>query len=166
MHISETKQNFIIIEGDHRFSSAILFPHNIHYKGNPISLPFSQSILEEVKHNQSLLEKCTINSRFGDNQTFALLELDCSDVVKGVSIENKLVSNKIYRGEVIAKCFGTSIVSVNGQFGFIDEPIEEEIGDTIHISPIEVGDSKLDISRFSRAIITCLLYTSDAADEL
>lgn len=167
MHISETKQNFIIIEGDHRFSSAILFPHNIHYKGNPISLPFSQSILEEVKHNQSLLEKCTINSRFGDNQTFALLELDCSDVVKGVSIENKLVSNKIYRGEVIAKCFGTSIVSVNGQFGFIDEPIEEEIGDTIHISPIEVGDSKLDISRFSRAIITAdSVNLNDSGDSM
>lgn len=166
MYISETKQNFIIVKGDHRFSSAILFPHNIHYKGNPISLPFSLSILENVKHNQSLLEKCTISSQFGGNNTFALLSLDCSDVVEGVSVENTLAPNKIYRGEVIAKCFETSIVSVNGQFGFIDGPIEEEIGDIIHISPLEIGNSKLDISRFSRAVITAdsvnLIDSSDS----
>jgi non-specific serine/threonine protein kinase len=151
MHISEIKQNFIIVEGDQRFSSAILFPHNIHYKGNPIALPFSLSILEEIKNTPSLLDKCTIISNFGNEGMFAILALDCSNVIKNVSIDNTLRSNKIYKGMVIAKNYGTSIISVNGQYGYIETPIAEEIGDYIHISPIEVGSSKLDITRFSPA---------------
>ena len=76
MIITETKHNFIIVEGDNRFSSAILFPHNIHYKGNPISLPFSLSLMEEVKRNPSLLNKCTVVSNFGQDKQYALLALD------------------------------------------------------------------------------------------
>lgn len=153
MIISEIKHNFIIVEGDGRFSSAILFPHNIHYNGSPVSLPFSLSILEKVKSNPSLLEKCTIVSNFDKDNKFSLLALDCSDIIQNVSLEGTLQSNKIYKGEVIAKVFGTSIISVNGQFGFIDGPIEEGIGEFIHISPIEAGHSKLDITRFSRAVL-------------
>ena len=153
MIITETKHNFIIVEGDNRFSSAILFPHNIHYKGNPISLPFSLSLMEEVKRNPSLLNKCTVVSNFGQDKQYALLALDCSDVIKNASVENALRLNKIYKGEVIAKVFGTSIISVNGQFGFIESPIVEGIGESIHISPVEGSSSKLDIARFSRAVL-------------
>lgn len=154
MYITETKQNFIIVEGDSRFSSAILFPHNIHYKGYPISLPFSLSLMGEVKRNPSLLDKCTVISNFGQDKQYALLALDCSNVVKNASVENTLKLNKIYKGEVIAKIFGTSIISVNGQFGFIESPIVEEIGEPIHISPVEGSSSKLDIARFSRAVLS------------
>ena len=103
MIISEIKHNFIIVEGDGRFSSAILFPHNIHYNGSPVSLPFSLSILEKVKSNSSLLEKCTIVSNFGQDNKFSLLALDCSDIIQNVSLEGTLQSNKIYKGRLLQK---------------------------------------------------------------
>lgn len=153
MYISEVNHNYIIVEGIDNFTSGLLFPHNIHYNGHPISLPFSMSLIEEVKRNQSLLENCTVISSFGHNGRFALLALDCSTIIKGVSIENTLLPNKNYKGIVIANNDTSTIVSVNGHYGFIEGPVEEQIGDIIHISPVELGSSKLEITRFSRVKI-------------
>lgn len=152
MQISETKLNFIIIQDSADFSAGLLFAHNIHYCGHPISLPFSLSILEDLRTNPALLEVCAISSRFGRNGEFAILTLDCSEILREVSIENTLQPNKIYKGVVIANNYNISIVSVNGQYGFIEGIIEEQIGDTIYISPLETGNSKLEIARFSRVV--------------
>lgn len=152
MYISEVNHNYIIIEGIDSFTSGLLFPHNIHYQGHPIGLPFSMSLMEEVKRNQSLLENCTVISSFGHDGRFALLALDCVNLIKGVSLENTLLPNKNYKGTVIANDGTSTIVSVNGQYGFIEGPVEEQVGDSIHVSPVELGSSKLEITRFSRVV--------------
>lgn len=125
MYISEVNHNYIIIEGIGHFESGLLFPHNIHYNGHPISLPFSMSLMDEVKRNQSLLDNCNVISSFGHDGRFALLELDCANIIKGVSLENTLLPDKSYKGCVIANDGMSTIVSVNGQYGFIEGPVEE-----------------------------------------
>lgn len=153
MYISDVNHNYIIVEGIENFTSGLLFPHNIHYNGHPIGLPFSMSLMKEVIKNQALLENCTVISSFGHNGRFALLALDCVTIIKGVSLENTLLSNKNYKGIVIANDGMSTIVSVNGQYGFIDGPVEEQVGDSILVSPVELGTSKLEITRFSRVVV-------------
>ena len=46
--ISEVLPNFIIINGEPEFSYGILFPHNIVYDGEEISLPFAKEIIKNI----------------------------------------------------------------------------------------------------------------------
>ena len=88
--ISEVLPNFIIINGEPEFSYGILFPHNIVYDGEEISLPFAKEIIKNILKEELYLSDLYIISRFGKDNNNAILGYDCKNFFKDAYDENEI----------------------------------------------------------------------------
>lgn len=151
--ISEVLPNFIIINGEPEFSYGILFPHNIVYDGEEISLPFAKEIIKNILKEELYLSDLYIISRFGKDNNNAILGYDCKNFFKDAYDENEiqLKENIIYKGTIIAKTLSETIVSLNGQYGYIKGIIEADINENISVSIIDKAKNKFGFCRFAIA---------------
>lgn len=118
--ICEAHQNFLIIEGEQDFVKGLLFPHNIVFDGEDMSLPFAMSIMKHLRENDSLLNDLKIIDHFGLEKEHVILSYDCRDLLNKSNYEKPLVENQRYKGRVIAKTKYSTIIAVNGYYGYVD----------------------------------------------
>lgn len=152
--ISEVLPNFIIVNGEPEFSYGILFTHNIVYDGEEISLPFAKEVIKNILKNEELyLADLYIISRFGIDNNNAILGYDCKSFFRDAYGENdiQLKENIVYRGTIIAKTLSETIISLNGQYGYIKGITEENIDANIPVSIIEKAKNKFGFCRFAIA---------------
>lgn len=146
--ILETHHNFLIISGNQDFYKGVLFPYNIVFDGEEMSLPFTINIMQKLCDDTSLLDNVEIISRFGEKKEYAILQYDCKDILYTHNDETILSENTTYKGKIIAKTGNTLIINVNGFFGFIDEQTENDIDDIIDVTLIQNFKNRFGFSRF------------------
>ena len=149
--VNEAHQNFLIIDGEPEFSKGLLFPHNIIFDGEEMSLPFAMSIMKQLREDTSLLKELKVITRFGANQEHAILSYDCKGILHIPDYETTLSENTIYKGKVIAKTNNSTIITVNGCYGYVDEPNDNELDNIINVAIIRNCRNKFGFSRFSIA---------------
>lgn len=148
-NVNEAYQNFLIIDGEPDFYKGLLFPHNIVFDGQEMSLPFALNVIEKIREDNSLLKEIKIISRFGKKQECAILLYDCKEMLHTPDDETSLTENTIYKGKIIAKTNNSAIISVNGFYGYIDEPNDKELGDIISVAMTRKNRNRFGFSRFS-----------------
>lgn len=149
--VNESHQNFLIIDGEPEFSKGLLFPHNIIFDGEEMSLPFAMSIMKQLRKDTSLLKGLKVITRFGLNLEHAILLYDCKDLLHIPDYETSLSENTIYKGKVIAKTNNSTIIAINGCYGYVDETNDKELGDIINIAITRSNKNKFGFCRFSVA---------------
>lgn len=151
--ISEVRSNYVIVDGKPDFSKGLLFPHNILFRGEAVSLPFALNLMDRLREEKELVGKCTILSRFGADAKNVLLALDFENFLENtIHLENNLKENKVYTGTVLAQCYGTTVVSVDGHFGYIEGIITAQVDDKISVSLVDKSSSKLNFCRFAEVV--------------
>lgn len=144
--ILDRKENFIIIGGGSEFQKGVLFLYNILYKGKCISLPFAKNFMEKLSSKVSLLDKCTVLYKFGENKEFAMLTLDCESFFSNeINLNYCLKENCKYTGTVLAYMDNTAIISVRGHYGYLEEMSFLPIGSKIDVAIVGSGENKMDI---------------------
>lgn len=88
--ITDILPNYLIVNGEPEFCHGLLFPHNIVFQGEEISLPFATSIMERIRANESLLDNIQVLSRFGNDERDAILTFDCKNVFAELYLDEKL----------------------------------------------------------------------------
>ncbi len=149
--VNEAHQNFLIIDGEPEFSKGLLFPHNIIFDGEEMSLPFAMSIMEQLREDTSLLKELKVITRFGSNQEHVILSYDCKGILHIPDYDTTLSENTIYKGKVIAKTNNRTIIAVNGCYGYLDEPNDNELDNIINVTIIRNCRNKFGFSQFSIA---------------
>lgn len=149
--INEIHKNFLIIGGTPEFDKGLLFPHNIVYDGEDMSLPFAQNIMNQLRKDSKLLSNVQVLSRFGVNNEYAILYFDCKDIIHIPEYKSSFKENIIYQGKIIAKTQNSTIIATNGCFGYIDDPIDKEIDDVINVVITQNARNKFGFCRLSVA---------------
>lgn len=147
--INEIHKNFLIVGGTQEFDKGLLFPHNIVYDGEDMSLPFAQNIMNQLRKDSKLLSNVQVLSRFGVNNEYAILYFDCKDIIHIPEYKSSLKENIIYQGKIIAKTQNSTIIATNGCFGYIDDPIDKEIDDVINVVITQNARNKFGFCRLS-----------------
>lgn len=162
-NIKNSPNNFLILEGDKDFMQGILFPHNIVFNGEEISVLFSNAILNKIRAGQIELESnpnLTIQSRFGQNEENAILIYDCKDDFGELDFGDNLEKGKIYNVAVLAVSSGRIIVGVNGHYGYISTTRDFNVGDEMTVEVITPTKNKFTFGQFALAE-----QTNDSYDE-
>lgn len=146
--IIEKLKNFIIIGCDGKFQKGLLFPFNITFKGNTISLPFAMDILRTIENKISLLDEVQVLSTFGPNDEFAILEFDCESILGLIPAGEPLAKNTIYEATVLAKTAYSTILEVNGYYGYISDIVMAEVEEAIKVVVVTTANNKYSFSKF------------------
>jgi len=149
--ITNVLSNYIIVDGDPEFRYGLLFPHNIVFQGEEISLPFASSIMERIRANQSLLDNIQVLSRFGNDERDAILFFDCKYMFKELRLDEKLKKGAIYNGIVLAKSFDNTVIGVNGHYGFIPRIITAQVDEQIAVSVVVNSSNNFGFCQFAEA---------------
>lgn len=150
--IVDILSNYIIVSGEPEFRHGLLFPHNIVFQGEEISLPFASSIMEDIRTNQSLLDNIQVLSRFGDDEKDAILVFDCKDIFKKLHLDEKLKEETIYNGIILAKTFNNTVIGVNGHYGFIPKIITGQVDEQIAVSVVVNSINNFGFCQFAEAL--------------
>lgn len=146
--IIEKLKNFIIIGGDVQFKKGLLLPFNITYKGNTISLPFAMDIIKRIESEISLLDDVQVLSTFGPKNEFAVLRFDCEPLLGLISEGEPLAKNTIYEATILSKTSYSTIIGVNGYYGFISDIVMAEVGESIKVIVVTTANNKYSFSKF------------------
>lgn len=141
--LKTSPHNFLIVEGIDKYKKGILFPFNITFDEGEISLPFAMHVLNEIRDNSALLNNVKIMSYFGENKEFAILAFDCKDIMETTHPEVPLVDNVVYKGKIIAKTKRSTIISVNGFYGYTNEATDKELEESINVTVTRNTENKL-----------------------
>ena len=167
LNIINSSNNFLILEGGEEFVHGILFPHNIVFNGEEISVLFSNAILNKIRSRQINLESnanLTIQSRFGKEEENAVLAYDCKDDFGELDFGDTLEKGKIYTATVLAISSGRIIVGVNGHYGYISSVCDVSIDDEITVEVISPSHNKFTFSQFALVEYSATLYDEDAEE--
>jgi hypothetical protein len=147
--ILEKLKNFIIIGSDDGFKKGLLFPHNITYKGDSISLPFAMDVLKRIEKEDYLLNDVYVLSTFGPANDFAILGCDCEPLLSMYSDNDEpIATNTIYEATILAKAGTCTILGVNGHYGYLSNIVIQEIGETINVMVVTITSNNYFFCKF------------------
>lgn len=147
--ILEKLKNFIIIGSDDGFKKGLLFPHNITYKGDSISLPFAMDVLKRIEKEDYLLNEVYVLSTFGPANDFEILGCDCEPLLSMYSDNDEpLATNTIYEATILAKAGTCTILGVNGHYGYLSNIVIQEIGETINVMVVTITSNNYSFCKF------------------
>src|SRR5574344_1584082 len=101
--IKGNNNNYLIVESDSEFFEGLLFPYNITYHGEEVSLPFSIGVFNQIISDNELLNGLTVLSSFGDKNQYAILGFDFEKIQTSVYLGDELVENVMYDAQIISK---------------------------------------------------------------
>lgn len=165
LKIINSSNNFLILEGIEGFTYGILFPQNIVFNGEEISVLFSNAILKKIRTDQINLvsnPNLTIQSKVGNGEETAILMYDCKDDFIELDFGDKLEKGKIYKATVLASSSGRIIAGVNGHYGYISSPSNLDIDDEITVEVIVPSRNKFTFSQFALAEQITNTYDDDS----
>lgn len=146
--ILEKLENFFIIGSDGGFKKGLLFPHNITYKGDSISLPFAMDVLRKIEKEDYLLNNVSVLSTFGPANNFAILGCDCEPLLSTYSDNEPLSTNIIYEATVLAKTDTCTILGINGHYGYLSNIVIQQIGEPIKVMVVTVANNNYSFCKF------------------
>lgn len=149
--ITDILPNYLIVNGEPEFCHGLLFPHNIVFQGEEISLPFATSIMERIRANESLLDNIQVLSRFGNDEKDAILIFECKNIFTELHLDEKLKKGTIYNGIVLAKSFNNTVIGVNGHYGFIPGIIAAQVDEQIAVSVVVNSTNNMGFCQFAEA---------------
>lgn len=148
--IINSNPNYLLIKDGSAFEYGLLFPHNILFEGEEISIVFSLEILKRIKNNEiAIKENCSILSKFGENNQNAILLYDCKDDIEKLNQTVDFKKGEIYKGRVLGKSLNRVIVGINGHYGYFHYTSPVNLEDEIYVEVINPGKNVFTFSQFS-----------------
>lgn len=151
--IEQIYNNIMIIDGGQMFSKGLLFPYNITFHDEEVSLPFALDIMNKLRVDESLLKNIKILSKFGTDSKYAMLTFDCEELIGSQVYDIRLTENTTYNAKILAKTQNSTVVSVNGYFGYIEGPIPQNLDDFVAVTLSKHNPNRFGFSQFYPANI-------------